>query len=96
MYPFVVLCPQYGMFSTDADDYFVEPLWNHSLAAGRGGRPHPHIVYSSSSIKNIELHTHCGVSGNNAASKLVQPTPCSSGRQPSCGYVVVDHARRVS
>ncbi|KAK7101026.1 hypothetical protein V1264_023874 [Littorina saxatilis] len=54
------------MFSTDVDDYFVEPLWNHTRRPvdRLGGRatPHPHIVYSRSSIKNTELHTHCGVS----------------------------------
>jgi len=54
------------MFSTDVDDYFVEPLWNHSSSAGRAaGQPYPHIVYSRTSIKNTELHTYCGVSGTN-------------------------------
>nr|KAG5697396.1 hypothetical protein BaRGS_008822 [Batillaria attramentaria] len=51
---------QYGVFSTDVDDYFVEPLWNHTSLLGQEG--HPHLVYSRSSIKSSEFRAHCGVS----------------------------------
>ncbi|KAL8575317.1 hypothetical protein ACOMHN_003151 [Nucella lapillus] len=53
----------YGMFSTDMEDYFVEPLWNHSrpVTGDMRGHPHPHLVYSRSSLKHTELHTRCGV-----------------------------------
>ncbi|CAG5118619.1 unnamed protein product, partial [Candidula unifasciata] len=48
----------HGVFSTDTDDYFVEPLWNHTNLVGVEG--HPHIVYSRSSLK-LEETRYCGV-----------------------------------
>ncbi|BFY99185.1 hypothetical protein BsWGS_02225 [Bradybaena similaris] len=48
----------HGVFSTDTDDYFVEPLWNHTNLVGVEG--HPHIVYSRASLKLGETR-YCGV-----------------------------------
>ncbi|KAL5016574.1 hypothetical protein ScPMuIL_006163 [Solemya velum] len=50
-----------GVFSTEEDDYFVEPLWNHTNSVETMG--HPHIVYKRSSLKLPEGHSHCGVRG---------------------------------
>ncbi|XP_059158186.1 A disintegrin and metalloproteinase with thrombospondin motifs 6-like [Physella acuta] len=49
----------HGVFSTDTDDYFVEPLWNHTNVVGVEG--HPHVVYSRSSLKLGDLSKFCGV-----------------------------------
>ncbi|XP_041357696.1 A disintegrin and metalloproteinase with thrombospondin motifs 6-like [Gigantopelta aegis] len=49
----------YGVFSTDEDDYFVEPLWNHTNNIGKEG--YPHIVYRRSSLKLRNEDSHCGV-----------------------------------
>ncbi|GFO22282.1 A disintegrin and metalloproteinase with thrombospondin motifs 6 [Plakobranchus ocellatus] len=49
----------HGIFSTDTDDYFVEPLWNHTNVVGVEG--HPHIVYSKASLKLGDISRHCGV-----------------------------------
>ncbi|CAL1530732.1 unnamed protein product, partial [Lymnaea stagnalis] len=50
----------HGVFSTSTDDYFVEPLWNHSNVVGVEG--HPHVVYSRSSLKLGDISRYCGVS----------------------------------
>ncbi|XP_071118930.1 A disintegrin and metalloproteinase with thrombospondin motifs 6-like [Haliotis cracherodii] len=50
----------YGFFSTTDDDYFVEPLWNHTNIVGVEG--YPHIVYTRSSLKLRDDDSHCGVS----------------------------------
>ncbi|KAH9504176.1 A disintegrin and metalloproteinase with thrombospondin motifs 6 [Bulinus truncatus] len=49
----------HGVFSTESDDYFVEPLWNHTNVVGVDG--HPHVVYSRSSLKYGDLSRYCGV-----------------------------------
>ncbi|XP_012939866.1 A disintegrin and metalloproteinase with thrombospondin motifs 6 [Aplysia californica] len=49
----------HGVFSTDKDDYFVEPLWNHTNTVEVEG--HPHIVYSRSSLKLGDISRRCGV-----------------------------------
>ncbi|KAK0046649.1 A disintegrin and metalloproteinase with thrombospondin motifs 6, partial [Biomphalaria pfeifferi] len=49
----------HGVFSTTTDDYFVEPLWNHTNVVGVEG--HPHVVYSRSSLKYGDLRRYCGV-----------------------------------
>ena len=61
IYFVLYLIPQHGVFSTDTDDYFVEPLWNHTNVIGVEG--HPHVVYSRSSLKLGDISSHCGVKG---------------------------------
>ena len=52
---------QHGIFQTDDEDYFVEPLWNDtSTDSGRG---HPHVVYKRSSMQFPNDNVHCGVTG---------------------------------
>ena len=52
---------QHGVFSTEEDDYFVEPLWNHTQQIDRDG--HPHVVYKRSALKLPNTQAHCGVQG---------------------------------
>jgi hypothetical protein len=52
---------QHGVFSTAEEDYFVEPLWNHTNRIEQEG--HPHVVYKRSSLKLPNSNTHCGVKG---------------------------------
>ena len=49
------------MFSTKDEDYFVEPLWNHTNNIEKDG--HPHVVYKRSSLILPNTHSHCGVKG---------------------------------
>ncbi|PVD22712.1 hypothetical protein C0Q70_15968 [Pomacea canaliculata] len=55
-----IFCLEYGVFSTDIDDFFVEPLWNHTNVVGIEG--HPHLVYPRSAMKVGDIRAHCGVS----------------------------------
>lgn len=48
-----------GVFTTKDDDYFVEPLWNHTNNVEREG--YPHIVYKRSALKLPGDTPHCGV-----------------------------------
>ncbi|XP_050400756.1 A disintegrin and metalloproteinase with thrombospondin motifs 6 [Patella vulgata] len=53
----------HGVFSTDDEDYFVEPLWNTTNTVEEQG--YPHIVYSRSSLKFKDKFLHCGVKDHN-------------------------------
>ena len=53
---------QHGMFATEKEEYFVEPLWNDTRDIQTEGRYH--VVYKRSSIKARHKEGHCGVSGN--------------------------------
>eukprot|EP00106_Octopus_bimaculoides_P010008 XP_014777450.1 PREDICTED: A disintegrin and metalloproteinase with thrombospondin motifs 6-like [Octopus bimaculoides] len=50
-----------GVFTTAEDNYFVEPLWNHTNDVEREG--YPHIVYKKSALKLPGGAAHCGVKG---------------------------------
>ena len=52
---------QHGVFSTKDEDYFVEPLWNHTNNIKKDG--HPHVVYKRSSLILPNTNSHCGVKG---------------------------------
>ncbi|CAH1774293.1 unnamed protein product [Owenia fusiformis] len=51
----------HGVFATDNEEYFVEPLWNDTIndidSAG-----HLHVVYKRSALKPKHTDSHCGVS----------------------------------
>ncbi|XP_013409605.1 A disintegrin and metalloproteinase with thrombospondin motifs 6 [Lingula anatina] len=53
----------HGLFSTQDEHYYVEPLWNHTNSIETQG--HPHIVYQQSALKHKPGHSssssHCGV-----------------------------------
>ncbi|XP_061197247.1 A disintegrin and metalloproteinase with thrombospondin motifs 6-like [Saccostrea echinata] len=49
----------HGIFQTEDEDYFVEPLWNDT--ASDSGKGHPHVVYKRSSIQFPKDNVHCGV-----------------------------------
>ena len=54
-------CLQHGMFATEDEEYFVEPLWNMTGDITASG--HYHIVYKRSSFNRAHQDSHCGVSG---------------------------------
>lgn len=52
---------QHGIFQTQDEDYFVEPLWNDT--SSDNGKGHPHVVYKRSSMQFPKDNVHCGVTG---------------------------------
>ncbi len=52
---------QHGIFATEDEEYFVEPLWDDTDNLINEG--HFHVVYKRSAIKSKYNASHCGVSG---------------------------------
>ena len=52
---------QHGVFATEDEEYFVEPLWNYTSPFGNSGRLH--VVYKRSAIKAMYPNPFCGVKG---------------------------------
>ncbi|KAK2151593.1 hypothetical protein LSH36_358g02030 [Paralvinella palmiformis] len=50
----------HGMFTTENDEFFVEPLWNDTRNIEKEGRLH--VVYKRSAIRSRHKGSHCGVS----------------------------------
>jgi Reprolysin family propeptide len=52
---------QHGVFTTEEDEYFVEPLWTSSNDVKTGQL---HVIYKRSDIKAAQSETHCHTSAS--------------------------------
>ena len=52
---------KHGMFATEDEEYFVEPLWNMTDVTIDGS--YYHVVYKRSLFNQEHQHSRCGVSG---------------------------------